>query len=189
MSAQATTQPPAVNAASLPGQTRPMTNQPVVDQLPPGRAADAPPVAVKPPSLMGVLKQNEFVIHEYTVTIPVGHQPKDLLEPNYWMHHAKKLAINDKIDCLSMTGQWECTLRVVNKGDTWAKMRMLSAYDADGKDEAATPLREQYKIEFVPTQGYRVVHKDSRGIISTHGTKDEALKALDEHVEKLSKRQ
>lgn len=142
------------------------------------------------PALMGTLRESQFEIREYTVRIPVAHTPRDLMEAGYWMHHASKLRINDKIDCISETGMWECTLRVVNKGDNWAKMRMISAYEAKGDSEAAPPLRDAYKTDFVPSKGHRVIHKDSARVISEgHQTKDAAIKALEDHVAELARKQ
>lgn len=175
----------------LPGQNHPADPKAEAwkdpaNQLPSETAPGKKPAL----ALLATVQESQYVCKHITVRIPEGHTPKDLMEPTYWMHNAKRLGINDKIDCISMTGQWECTLRVVNKGDTWVKMRLLSGYDAQGRDEAAGDPRDDYRIEFVQAVGYRVVHKESRAVIaSAIPTKDAAIAARDAHVETMTKRQ
>lgn len=176
----------------LPGQTH--AADPKADalkdpanQLPTSKLADKKPAT---PVYLGKCEESQYRLKEYTVFIPAEHEPRMLRDPNYWMHHARRLQINDKIDCISMGGQWECTLRVIAKGDTWVKTRFLFGYDGEGKDDVAVPIRDQYAITHVPTQGYRVIHKETKGVISDkHQTKDAAIAALDAHVELMSKRQ
>lgn len=157
------------------------------NQLPTSKPAQAKPAI---PAFMGAFKMNQFVLNEYTVFIPATHTPAMLLEPSYWVHKAREIRLNDKIDCISETRRWECTLRVINKGDNWVKMRMLSAYEAQGADEDAAPIRDQFKLDYIPSQGHRVIHKETKAVISSgHQTKDAAIASLDAHVEILSRRQ
>lgn len=171
--------PPKFDAA------KPASNP--LNQLP---QAAAPKAKIPAPSLMGTIKESQYLIREYTIYIPAGHTPENLSEPTYWVHHAARLSIHDKIDCISETGQWEVTLRVVNKGNGWVKMRLLSGYDAQGRDETVEPLAAQFKTDFVPSAKHRVIHKESGVVVSSgHPSKDAAIEALEAHVATLSRKQ
>lgn len=136
------------------------------------------------------LRLAETAVRHYHIDIPAQHQPKDISEPTYWVHHAKSLKAGDKLDCVSESGAWECTLRVVAKGDTWARMRLLSHYEAIS-DETSIPINEQYRIDYIPGagNGHRVIHKESRAIIADKlGSRDEAIRARDAHIDMMKRK-
>lgn len=159
------------------------------NQLPHKAAADAklPPAALPADRL----KLAESMVRYFHINVPPHHTPEDLAKETYWVHHARSLKMGDKLDCVSETGQWEVTLRVTAKGDTWARMRCLSVYSAEGRDETSVPLAEQYAITFIPGagNGHRVMHKESRVIIADKlQSKDDAIRARDAHIEMMKQK-
>ena len=60
------------------------------------------------------LKLAEFVRRLFTVIIPVDTTRKDVLNPRFWEHVAKKLAINDRIEIMPEDSSYFMEVIVTN---------------------------------------------------------------------------
>jgi hypothetical protein len=148
------------------------------------------PKVAGPVSFTANLVETQFRNSHYTLIIPEGHEPGHISKPEYWQHHAKRIKLYDTFDCISPSGNWECTVRCIAKGDTWARMRLLNA--VEGKEgEHVEPLHAQFDIKHVPNatgNGWRVIHKDSKTVVAQgFSSKDDARRALDKHIETLTR--
>lgn len=144
---------------------------------------------VQAPSLTQPIYESQFKISHYTIPLPAGHEPKDLAEPTYWQHHARKLKLHDVLDCLSFDGTWEVTLRVIAKGDTWVRMRCLRVFKSDTPENTDAPAEALYDIKPAGHGRFNVVHKESKALIAGGcQSRDEAIRARDEHIANLRKR-
>ncbi len=110
-------------------------------------------------------KKTERAEHAYTqylVRAAPGVQPGHLIDPDFWVHLAHKLALNDRLEVMAADGSFEAELRVVaiDPRRLWAKTRMIRYCGAEGVDWPSAlpftsediPADEQfpdgYKIKF-----------------------------------------
>lgn len=135
------------------------------------------------------LKETEFAVKCYTVFIPTGHTPNDLANPSYWQHHAKAIPLWSVVEAISEDSDWEVRLRVIAKGDTWVRMRLISGYDGMGREPVAGPPEADYEIVPKPPGKYRVLNKLTKQVIADNcESRDEAIRQRDLVIIALRKR-
>ncbi len=173
-----------------PVQTQPPEAQPAEPEPP--RAPEPPK---KAPAYSGQMKESQFTVRDYTITLPPGHTVNDALRPEYWAHHAAKLDApngrdrqGDRVTIKDAHGDWEATLRVVAKGDSWVKMAVLTAVLHKGNGADPEPADAVFKVQFVPPGQWNVVNRRS-GKIEAGPFSDKALayKSRDDLVAKLNR--
>lgn len=159
------------------------------------QAAQAQPVEASPaPPKVANLAANRMFLagyhfQTYDILIPVGHSPADLSRSDYWTHHAKRLKVFDKLECVEESGAWEICLRVVARGDTWVATRPIWFVERKG-DPDLEPMENKFEIVNVPPGRFLVRWKESKRAIAEtpFGTKDEAIRARDEFIKTLKNR-
>ena len=60
------------------------------------------------------LKLAEFIRRLFTVIVPITTVRKDVLNPRFWEHVAKKLGINDRIEIMPEDSSWFMEVIVTN---------------------------------------------------------------------------
>lgn len=116
----------------------------------------------------------------------------DLLRPNFWAHHAGNLKRFDVIDVLPNDGTYDVTLRVIETGVGFVKMRPLRIWTQERPVEAPAPetddippVPEGYKVNHAPKTGWRVLTDEPVMEISrNHRSRREATLAAIAHAEK-----
>ncbi len=130
-----------------------------------------------------------YVSTEYFTLIPVGHTPDDLLQPEYWMHWARKLRPNSFIKVRAEDGSFDGELLVIQASDTWAKCLWFT-FNSRSEDVRVdadfSPKRSHYKIES-NASGWRLIEKATGKVLkSDMPLKSDAEKALDLHLEAIA---
>lgn len=107
------------------------------------------------------IKQREFTAKDFSLTVPVGFQPEELLRPSIWAHQAKRFAKGTYIHVDTEEGTWAALFRVQSAGETWAKVHLCWITEIKAlKEGQVAALDDMYKIDHVPA-GWRVIHKES----------------------------
>jgi len=121
--------------------------------------------------------------------IPVGHAPDDLLQPEYWMHWARKLRPNSFVRVRAEDGSFDGELLVIQASDTWAKCVWFvfnQRAEAERAEVDQSPKRDGYKIE-PNARGWRLIEKASGKVIAKDlPQKSDAEKRLDLYLEEMS---
>lgn len=155
---------------------------------------NAPAVELKPLSRRIALPATylsvaSFVSTTYFTLIPVGHTPDDLLQPEYWMHWARKLRPNSFIRVRAEDGSFDGELLVIQASDNWAKCLwfVLNQRAEEARVDADySPKRSHYKIES-NASGWRLIEKATGKVLkSDMPFKSDAEKALDLHLEAIA---
>ena len=158
---------------------------------------NATAVATKPIEEKGItriqpmyVKGVEFISRDMNAFVDPGTTLEEVLHPEYWTHNAPRLREWGLIHCRWRDKTRYVLLMVMETGQTWAKTRLLSDKQFDppatAKVEETSPELAAYKIQFVPNQGHRVVHK-LNGTILHPGfpSKAEAETFLKRYIEDL----
>jgi len=130
----------------------------------------------------------QYVSQTYFTLIPIGHAPDDLLQPEYWMHWAKRLRPNYFIRVRAEDGSFDGELMVIQASDTWAKCVWFTFNQRTGDERAEadySPQRENYKIE-PNARGWRLIEKATGKVIAKDlPGKADAEKALDSYLAEI----
>lgn len=129
------------------------------------------------------LQGKEFVAREYFVLPDAGTRPDDMLNPDYWVHCARKLRNNTLITVRSEDGTFAGILIVLAASDTWARCEWLVLREFEDPIEAdPTPERDLYKIDNVAS-GWRVIDKATgKALVIGLPQRADAEKFIDEHI-------
>lgn len=133
------------------------------------------------------LDHSHYVRLHYTASVPAGTSLEDVLNPAFWCNHAFKLKRGTLIEILSEDSALDCELRVLEVGQTFAKVRLLRNYteaSAQGAKASATP--EDIAVDYGgKNDRWRIIH---RGEVVQAGmeTKAEAEKAAEDFRSKLT---
>ena len=141
------------------------------------------------PTLMpGRFVQAEQVRVAYCATAEAGVTFKQMLEPGYWAHEARKLKPYDIVECRSDDGTFWGLALVLEAGRNWAKLAQLQYVPLDTKDVAQTRTAQEgqapYRIEFKGPVKKHVVIRNSDNAIVHEGEqrKTEAEAWLNDHL-------
>ncbi len=152
--------------------------------------AEAPNKAI-PQLSPDSLKQLDYVSTRHDAVIMQGLEPKDLLVPAFWAHHAVKLRPMDEIRARAEDGTWVAYLIVLASDRTWARVhidRVLKLTTADvsltqATEEEVKKLKADYKIAYAGPEKYRVVRKADNNVMhSGCEQKVDAERWLDTYV-------
>lgn len=135
------------------------------------------------------LSLSQYVSMTYFAMIPVGHTPEDLLQPEYWMHWAKRLRPNYFVQVRAEDGSFDGQLLVIQASDTWAKcVWFVFNTRVDGERAAVdqSPKRDNFKIE-PNARGWRLIEKATGKVIAKElPLKADAEKALDTYLAEMN---
>lgn len=137
----------------------------------------------------GMLALFETVSTRHDASIPQGVDPKDILVPAFWAHHAVKMKPFDEIRARAEDGTWVANLIVLDASRTWVKVQMLGAVHrlttADQSQTQAVEadietFKSQHKVVHRGPRGWSVVRKGDNAVIAEDkGTKDDAVLELE----------
>lgn len=121
---------------------------------------------------------------------PHGHTLDDCKRPDYWRNVVKEAGQQriigrhawNRIEIIAEDGTWEAELRVISAGDGLVHTRVLRAWHAERKSEAAAP--DGYTVEHVGGNGWRALDPKSAILAEKKSSRDEALAAAVEHHRK-----
>jgi hypothetical protein len=135
----------------------------------------------------GIVQQAEVVENRYVVVTPDSLD--DALKPEYWAHHAARIAPLSVITLIDRERKWEADIRVMQKGDTWLRCVVIRHIEYDvkvrGKEDLAG-VRERYRIELNGANGWRVVDPLNNQLVDGLVDEAEANAFLDKHLDSLN---
>jgi hypothetical protein len=130
------------------------------------------------------IQRKEFKSVDWWATIPIGHVPNDLLQPEYWTHTARRLRTNAMIYVRAEDGTFDGALLVTAASDSWARVQwfVLNIRDEPMAIDP-TPEYDLYKIDHIST-GWRVINKATgKAMVDKLPLRIDAEKFIDQDIE------
>lgn len=134
------------------------------------------------------LHVNRFHVAEYSRQVwhiipDAEHTIEDLLRTEYWAHTCSKMSINDHIEAIWDDGNTYAEFKVLNKGDTWAKVALIHKADLSKSDAEAPEKKEMFEVKWRGPRLKWAVERLSDGerLSSEHNDKETAAEWLVEH--------
>lgn len=146
----------------------------------------------KPTLMPGRFVQAEQVRVAYCATAEAGVTFKQMLEPDYWAHEARKLKPYDLVECRSDDGTFWGLALVLEAGRNWVKLAQLQYVPLDTKDVAQTRTAQEGKAEYRlewkgPVKKHTVIrNKDDAIVHEGAGSKADAQAWLDDHLKTVA---
>lgn len=106
------------------------------------------------------IKQREFTAKDFSITVPAGFKPEELLRPSIWAHNAKRFAKGSYIHVDTEDGNWAALYRVQSCGETWAKVHQCWLTKIEALSNEVPDPDELFKIDNVAA-GWRVIYKET----------------------------
>jgi hypothetical protein len=134
------------------------------------------------------MDHSHYVRIHMTAKVPAGTTLADVSEPSYWANHAFRLKPGAIIEVVAEDNSLDCDLRVLEVGQTFAKVRVIRNYvePAVSKKSSAKEAPEGVSVDYGGKQDrWRVVHK-GEVIKSGLATESEAAKAAEEYRSKIA---
>lgn len=148
---------------------------------------DQQPIQLPPNNLQGF----DYVSTRHDALVPKGMEPKHLLAPAFWAHHAVKLRPMDEIRARAEDGTWLATYVVLDCSRTWAKVHQLSFHRLTTADVSLTQasadeikaMIEAHEVKYVKGREWHVIRKSDRAVLQEHmGDKDAASAWLEAYA-------
>ena len=94
--------------------------------------------------------EQKFTI--WNVEVDPATKITDLLQKEFWSQVGRKLRRGAILHVMHPEDKYDVTLRVVAAGNTWARVRILSAWTPEMalESERVEQVEPDYKIEFTP---------------------------------------
>lgn len=116
-------------------------------------------------SKISQLHSAEFARTVFAAVVPPEDSLDVILEPEYWMHVARKLRKNDRVEVNTRDGSYFAELMVVSTGLTWVRMAVLRHIDLTKLKVKGKPKDDLYaKFGSEATQ-FRVLSRKSKTVI------------------------
>lgn len=132
------------------------------------------------------MDHSHYVRIHMTAKVPPGTTLDDVTEPTYWANHAQRLKPGTVIEVVSEDSALDCDLRVMEVGQTFAKVRVLRHYAEPAQQRQAPKQQDSVMVTYGGKQDrWRVEHR-GEVIRSGLATEAEAAKAADEYRSKLA---
>lgn len=134
------------------------------------------------------LKEHDQVIRQFKVMIPKEHTEKDYLDPQYWIHHCKRVPPLSLIVAMDELRRYEVHLRVLERGENFLRVTPLVKYTYTTMAKSSPEreaMRKQFRVEYIDQQGWRVVTKDHKIIVDGLLSQDEADQYVSQHVDRM----
>lgn len=139
------------------------------------------------------LERSEYSRMQYSVLVPGGVRPEDVLVPSFWAHHSDTLKARDLIEVVAEDNSFEMTLRVFTTGIQYVKVRELSRHVWGEPASNTSPEQadevEPFKLDEItvtwggPAHKWRVLNGNNL-VSKGHKTKEEAeARAKEYHAE------
>jgi hypothetical protein len=114
--------------------------------------------------------------NQYAVKLDQGHRFEDMLNPDYWANHARKIRKNTLLFCTAYDDSFYAILWVYDAGPTWLRVRKI-VHESFEKDEKLSSDPSLYTIDKVQN-GWRVIHKDSKALLASGLDSEEAAESF-----------
>lgn len=109
------------------------------------------------------IRRAENAISTHFIEVPRGITLDHVMDPDLWVHIARKFAVNDTITVLAADGSFDCDLRVVEIDPRffWVRVRMLRLYqDVEASQKMPRTVDEAgYRIEFGGAHKWRIIDR------------------------------
>lgn len=137
-------------------------------------------------------------LHDASITwrylAPAGVTLEMCQRPDFWRNCTKELGqqrvLNrhawNRIEILAEDGTWEAELRVLSVDHGLVQTRLLHEWHAPAKAGRKPAIPEGYKIEHVPSNGWRVLDQNGQPIASNLTVEDDAIRAAAAHSKKAA---
>lgn len=114
------------------------------------------------PMRIGREEEADYKRRVYFLSAPPGTTPEHVVDPDYWVHWAHRLQINDRVEIVAVDGSFDMEVRVtaIDPRRLWAHVRPLRV--AEGKfavPEASGqyPDNDGYTVEWGGPHRWRIV--------------------------------
>lgn len=100
----------------------------------------------------------------HLAVIPAATDPKDILTPIYWSHHARIFHTFDVIECVWADGSREVLLRVLFANSVEAHVSPMGAVVKHGRDSVNS--NDPYEVAWAgPSAKWRVTRRTDKSVI------------------------
>lgn len=108
----------------------------------------------------------EVVCRQFKVTVASEHTVEDLLNPDYWIHNARRFVKDSILYCFHEKGEWSAILWVYDCTSNFARCRVMSHTDYKGTETFA-PDPDNYETRHVPNVGWSVIFKPNKTLMAS----------------------
>lgn len=112
-----------------------------------------------PPQALALL---DYVSTRHDAIVPAGVEPKDILVPAFWAHHAVKMRPMDEIRARAEDGTWVVNLIVLDASRTWAKVQQLGPVHRLTTADVSLTQANESEVEAFKA-AHKVIHRGPRG--------------------------
>lgn len=140
-----------------------------------------------------VCKPHELLIaaerrYHHLHIAPAGTTLEQVCDPTYWSSVANefKRAPWALIEIIADDGSWEADLRVFAIGDGFAKVRVRNSWAYADKPGRKPALPDGYKVEHLPTQGWRAMSPNGEVVAERKQVEMEAVRAAADHARTMT---
>ena len=134
------------------------------------------------------LSQFDYGSTRFDAKIPYGVTLEDVLQPDFWAHHAKDLRPFDEIRVRADDGTWAAYLIVLDCARTWAKVHVLSQHNLVSEVSVTSEAEvkafiESHEVRHSAGRKWHIIRKSDRAVMSENiEQKEEAVAWLDKHA-------
>lgn len=139
------------------------------------------------PILPGKIKEASFPRNAWHIPAKASDDPRDLLDPKYWVHVSRMLRGGDKIEILAETNEWYAEAIVLDSGAYGAKIAYVVG-PIRLTNEAEIDVPEDYEIKWSgPHTKFRVIRKsDNKMLRDQFTSKEEASSWVRAHRQAMA---
>jgi hypothetical protein len=104
----------------------------------------------------------DFARSEYFLAAPPGTTVDDVIDPDFWVHVARRLKVNDRIEIVALDGSFDMEVRItsIDPRGLWAHVRPLRVAEgrfAVPEASGAYPDKDGYTVEWGGPHRWRIV--------------------------------
>ena len=104
----------------------------------------------------------DFARSEYFLSAPPGTTVDQVVDPDFWLHVARRLKVNDRIEIVAADGSFDMEVRVtaIDPRGLWAHVRPLRVAEgqfAVPEASGAYPDKDGYTVEWGGPHRWRIV--------------------------------
>ncbi|MGE0231430.1 MAG: hypothetical protein AB7O39_03165 [Flavobacteriaceae bacterium] len=127
-------------------------------------------------------KLAEYVRNTWHVTPKPEDEPKDLLDPKWWVHVSQNLKAGDRIEAFAETREWYAEGVVLDAG-VWGAKIALTLGPVKLANDAVVEAPEEYAVQWGgPSAKWRVVRVADKTVLRDQlGSKEEAASYIKSH--------
>lgn len=123
---------------------------------------------------------------------PAGTTLDQCQRPDYWRNVVRELGQQrvlgrhawNRIEIICEDGTWEAELRVLSVSDGLVQTRVIREWHVPAKGGRKPSVPDGYKIEYVPSNGWRALDPNGQIIAASLSIEDDAVRAAAGHARK-----